>query len=250
MKLYKYYPENINSIKSLSVNGLWCNYPNSMNDPADCLGYIDRLLSKEQIDLFKEKIFNSDNNNFKKLLNFPDDKIVDFFNLRRRKPIEIYTFCSLSETFDNVLMWSHYASAHTGFVIELEFDDKEIDYHFQKVKYVDNLPDIEVDKVADFLLGRDENMSYILEDISYKASFWNYEREWRIWRSNPSYYRYNKNNLKRVFFGFNSNIEMISIVTKLAGDINPDVEFYFMNLDNENLGLKYTEEFIYPKAKK
>ncbi len=242
MKLFKYCPENLNSIKSLSVNGLWCHYPNKMNDPADCLGYLDRNISKEKVELFKEYIFQAKENRFKYLLEYTDDKIVDYFNYRRRKFIDKYAFCSLSETFDNVLMWSHYASSHTGFVVELHFEDSQVDYHFQKVNYLNELPDLDVVKIAEFLCGKDEYLSYDLEDISYKYSFWSYEKEWRIWRFKPSYYRYRSDNLKRIYFGMNSNIELISIVIKLASEINPDVEFYFMKLD-KNIGLTYTDKF-------
>ncbi|TOC13300.1 hypothetical protein CGJ90_24575, partial [Vibrio parahaemolyticus] len=31
-----------------------------------------------------------------------------------------FGICSLSKTFENILMWSHYADNHKGFVVEFE----------------------------------------------------------------------------------------------------------------------------------
>jgi hypothetical protein len=140
-----------------------------MNDPADCLGYLDRDISSEDIHIFKKYILKSDDVDIKRIVNFSDDKIGNFFNVQRKKLIEKYTFCSLSETFDDILMWSHYASSHIGFVIEFDFEDSKIDHHFQKINYVDILPKLDVSKIAQFMYGKDENLYYFLKDISLKA---------------------------------------------------------------------------------
>jgi len=104
MKLYKYFPDNANSFKALSVRGLWCHYPNKMNDPADCLGYLDRDFSSEDVNLFKEYIAKSNDSDIKNIINYEDKKIIEFFNLQRRELIGKYAFTSLSESFDDILM--------------------------------------------------------------------------------------------------------------------------------------------------
>lgn len=50
------------------------------------------------------------------------------------------------------------------------------------------------------MYGKDENLYYFLEDLSVKSSDWNNEKEWRIWRSKPCYYRYDKTTIKKYIF--------------------------------------------------
>jgi hypothetical protein len=239
MKLYKYFPDNVNSFKSLSVRGLWCHYPTKMNDPADCLGYLDRDFSVEDIKIFKKYISKSNDADIKRIVNFDDDKIISFFNIQRKKLIEEYAFCSLSETFDDILMWSHYASSHTGFVIEFDFEDSKIDHHFQKINYTDILPKLDITKIAQFMYGKDENLYYFLEDISLKAKVWGSEKEWRIWRSKPCYYHYEGKNIKNIYFGVNTSLETKAIVAKLAGELNKEVLFHFMEFSQNPVKLVF-----------
>lgn len=239
MKLYKYYPDNVNSFKSISVNGLWCHYPNKMNDPADCLGYLDREITKEEVEIFRNNFKDCDDPTKRKIYNSPDELISQFINLQRKKFINNYTFCSLSETFDDILMWSHYSSSHTGFVIEFEFEDSEIDYHFQKVIYTDYLPKLDIQKIADFLNGNDDYISCFLEDASLKSTVWASEKEWRIWRDKPCYYIYKGKNIKNVYFGVNASDETKAIIAKLVGELNEDVLFYFMEFSQNPVRLTY-----------
>lgn len=85
---------------------------------------------------------------------------------------------SLTETPDNLLMWSHYAAQHTGMVIEFDelhsiFDELTIPKDnpglYQKVVYSDSRPiwkNLEDRKIQDFMLT--------------KSKEWAYEKEWRI----------------------------------------------------------------------
>lgn len=88
-------------------------------------------------------------------------------------------FC-LSEVPDSLLMWSHYAASHTGFL--LEFDARHTYFHQQKgpedefrhlrrVEYRETRPSANLtdfDGVDVFLV---------------KSGHWAYEREWRIFRA-------------------------------------------------------------------
>jgi Protein of unknown function (DUF2971) len=86
---------------------------------------------------------------------------------------------SLSEDPANLLMWAHYASNHSGFVLELDdahewFHQRKTDEdefrHLRKVTYVSRTE-------SRYLMDLEG------EDILYaKAADWNYEREWRIIR--------------------------------------------------------------------
>lgn len=241
MILYKYYPDNANSYKAISLRGLWCHYPKKMNDPADCLGYLDIDLSKNDIDIFRNAFENNIDPSLSRIFRFSDEQIITFTNLQRKDRINRFTFCSLSEDFLDVLMWSHYASSHTGFVIEFEFPDSEIDHHFQKINYTDYLPKFDAKKLADIMIENPEDMSYFLKDISIKSSAWSSEKEWRIWRSNPCYYHYQGKNVKNVYFGVNCSLETQSIVSKIIGHWNDDALYNFMEFDKNPIKLTFRD---------
>jgi hypothetical protein len=86
---------------------------------------------------------------------------------------------SLSEVPDNLLMWSHYAANHTGFVLGFDsrhpyFNERKAESdelrHLRRVEYRDSRPSGPMtgfDGVAVLLV---------------KSQHWAYEREWRIFR--------------------------------------------------------------------
>lgn len=96
MKLYKYYPDASDSIYSLQNGYVWQGKYSSFNDPFD--GQIFQTPKLQKLSFSKENVL------------------------------------CLSETNDNVLMWSHYAGGHTGFCIEFtDCKDEELDAY--KAKY-------------------------------------------------------------------------------------------------------------------
>ena len=88
-------------------------------------------------------------------------------------------FC-VSETHDNILMWSHYAANHTGAVIESQAV-REVDSPLlvaQPVRYSRDVPRLSYDIMMNSELGRDE----ILKTVTLtKSDVWAHEREWRVW---------------------------------------------------------------------
>lgn len=82
---------------------------------------------------------------------------------------------SLSETRDNLLMWSHYAKEHTGFVLML---DSSHDFF----KGDDSLPGFAKPERVEY---RSEPPRTTIEEVTVseiffaKWSLWKYEREWR-----------------------------------------------------------------------
>ncbi len=85
-------------------------------------------------------------------------------------------FCSMSERYDSLLMWSHYSDQHKGVCIE--YDVKSSDFLSDLC-----FPVIYTDKVFDATsyhtdVSKTAGMSLIA--ASYKHKDWGYEREWRI----------------------------------------------------------------------
>lgn len=84
----------------------------------------------------------------------------------------------LSEVYDSMLMWSHYAQNHTGYCIEYYFDEKDMFYkHLYPVVYTKHRYII---TKSDIL----ENTEWIYRTTCRKSDVWSYEKEWRIITAN------------------------------------------------------------------
>lgn len=79
-----------------------------------------------------------------------------------------YGVLSLTDSHDNVLMWSHYADSHKGFVIGIDRNAKVIRDKLREVKYTSIRPKISYQEIL-----RDKY------DFSIKSSVWSYEKEFR-----------------------------------------------------------------------
>ena len=150
MILYKYYPLNSYTFRSLARRGLYCHYPRKMNDPFECLAILDRKYSKRDLKTIRDLSRNSRYSRVRQLADIKDDRGLSIrLNNARRQRIENFAFCALSEKSDDVLMWSHYCNSHTGFVIGIEIEDS----HLVKVQYKAKLPKLDAASYINFLDG-------------------------------------------------------------------------------------------------
>jgi hypothetical protein len=86
----------------------------------------------------------------------------------------IGVYC-MTEVRDSIVMWSHYASLHTGFCLEFRTDDPFFSQvHPVEYAKTNELPCVNV------LLNWDKATSAHAEGLLTKAKEWAYEREWRI----------------------------------------------------------------------
>jgi hypothetical protein len=107
----------------------------------------------------------------------------------RRIMADTTIFC-LSETPDNLLMWSHYAQNHTGAVIKF-LSLPEVDSPIilaQPVRYTTQIPRRTFANLMDLDKARKEVIDII---TLTKSEVWAYEKEWRIitglWNKTQSY---------------------------------------------------------------
>lgn len=208
MLLYKYYTMNVNSLDSLANQGIWCHNPIHMNDPMEGLIHLRRELTSEQLAQVMEYAKGSKHDFFRNI----NSGLVDVNHVMhelRKKQYNKFSFGALSESFNNSLMWSHYADQHRGFVIGIDF---QIDHQFVKVKYVKDLPEFDVvrwcrlfDKTE---VNEEQFIHMMIEDISFKSEIWNYEKEWRVWRESPCYYYYTTpHEIKEIYLGLRFDSE-------------------------------------------
>ncbi len=86
---------------------------------------------------------------------------------------------TLSERWDSPLMWSHYASSHTGFCIEYDATDNRCGY-IKKVQY-GSQQGIRASDVYSWKIDKIESALKTVVDATFfsKANDWGYESEWR-----------------------------------------------------------------------
>ncbi|TSA38876.1 MAG: DUF2971 domain-containing protein [Porphyromonadaceae bacterium] len=81
---------------------------------------------------------------------------------------------SLSAIPDNILMWSHYSSNHTGFVVGFDSESLCNDYDFDYLEPVNY--QIEYPTIS----GLEEITDQFHKKFFFKSQLWEYEQEWRI----------------------------------------------------------------------
>ncbi|WP_271043310.1 DUF2971 domain-containing protein [Pseudomonas sp. VB3] len=204
MRLYKYLSPELTSV--LENQMVRFSQPSSLNDPYELKPHISSLMSDEDmLTHFSQHLPSMIDDEYLKLdphikSVFPYGKFKKAMTkiLKNSEPLMLNTittntplfseklfetmdkflgiFC-LSEIPDNELMWSHYANAHQGFL--LEFDSESLFFnqkrssvdellHLRQIQYSAQRPSITLNKITDFT------------PFLTKGTQWSYEREWRM----------------------------------------------------------------------
>ncbi|MDP2144282.1 MAG: DUF2971 domain-containing protein [Gallionella sp.] len=204
MRLYKYlHPDRIDVLRNGTIR---FSSPKILNDPFELKPHISAITSKEDIHSdFEAKFPNILAEEYAKLPEqFRRHIPLDLFQKLARSQLpqlkaqfqefsematpmlqrvisekleENIGILCLTESPDNLLMWSHYADSHQGFVIEFDttvpfFDQRKSPEdelrHLRKVIYQERRPSL--------ILSEVENFSSLLT----KSVDWSYETEWRM----------------------------------------------------------------------
>ena len=174
-------------------------------------------------------------------------------------------------TFDNFLMWSHYANGHNGVCIGYETEKEETDkcnitcvvgpnsegkeiefpLEIDRVKYSGSVPPIDFYEFCHAFINEGDtdlmNLSksrwhpyadYIKKIFLHKLDPWSYEQEWRL--ANVEFkesmpedkmFKYANNALKTVYFGVNSDVYSQLRIYNILGD---SVTYYKCKLNGSN----------------
>lgn len=166
-------------VESLKKNYVWLSMPKDFNDPYDCAGCFD--MEKTLENLLREKQQNGDISKIlsrHKNLSNTTQEILENSRAKLKnalqKKVKISCF---SETYNNILMWSHYAQNHTGFCIEYNISNLELTNSFKKQLFPVFYTPKPIDMSKAILSKQKEIFENIL--IINKSEDWKYEREWR-----------------------------------------------------------------------
>lgn len=198
MYIYKYRDFNINSLKALHDNKLWFSRGVKFNDPFDCtldvpFTIIDESSLRDFITLNphnsmmvkyalnnKEVISNVVKAQFKKSVELINENGIESHSLG---PLYEFVMVSLLRSFvccfstesTNRLLWSHYASSHSGFCIR-----------FKKDLIINELPIHEGNNVTysnskiNLMHSLTKGTNPARDIIFTKSDDWSYEKEYRI----------------------------------------------------------------------
>ena len=227
---YKYLPFTEGSLKVLDENTLKFTHPDDFNDPFDCLPYIDEeklaefmLKQPELKQLFRSKYGTGAKFLRNKTKILKDlEKHKDSFLSATLKNVGV--LC-LSKDSKNILMWSHYAQNHTGFVIEFKInlipsvnlnqvnmnELVKMLYPY-RVKYSDKRPSLDFD-----------NMNTSLQTgLLTKHTGWEYEQEERVIDliHGPGIHKFNPNLVNSVILGLKISQDNKEILMQKINQFN------------------------------
>lgn len=196
--LHKFTSINDNLHKSLKEGYLWHSRPAILNDPFDCY---HKLLTYEPS---KTDIIDFCTRNFKegelpltlqieRLLKNPQ-KLVEAQQDTLQDNINGRGICCFAKNYKKILMWSHYASQHTGVCLVFK-PHLDTSFLIVKVRYTNEF--VPQNYYGEYRKG-------VLVMLSTKSKDWKYEQEYRS-IGKPGTYSFNKAMLSEVIFGCKTN---------------------------------------------
>lgn len=195
-KLYKYRSfERIDFIEEIiKSNKIWAASPLDFNDSFDCMPFVNIRNSTRQVKEYISNEIKSHKFLLRKERRFILKKHVkeikskkDMFISIWKKVICNYGIVSFEESFDNLLMWSHYADSHKGICIEFSLKENFVSQLIKEkivsgnVKYDNNQPEMKhsFDYAFNICRSREELFNLVRDIIFTKYEGWAYEKEWR-----------------------------------------------------------------------
>tara|TARA_R110002049_G_scaffold174917_7_gene342162 strand:- start:912 stop:1754 length:843 start_codon:yes stop_codon:yes gene_type:complete len=202
MELFKYLSDN--RLRVLGNGLIRFTQPNSLNDPfelkPELLSFADAPYTQESIERQYLEIFRGVYESLpserKKLLSFKQveasiDKdhlfksvTATMGNQTGQVKSELHRILgssigvlSLSETPHNLLMWSHYANDHKGYVIGFDSEHEYFEQRrseqdqlrcLRKVRYSKDMPVVDLTDIKS------------IDELMIKGIDWSYEQEWRM----------------------------------------------------------------------
>ncbi len=211
MKVYKYrggVNTLVRDLHSIYKNVFFAPNAKLLNDPCETLILDDNF--KLQLNIFSKLIKN-----------VPEEPKQNFLSayenvIELRKELGIY---SLSKSYDDELLWAHYANSHTGFCIEYDLDilmneNKFYDFYSFDIKYSKKPPQVEFRH----LINNKKQIGVLQKLAGVKSKQWKYENEIRIITDKSGIHDYDYRAVTGVYFGFKMpEHNRIQIMSRLRG---------------------------------
>lgn len=222
-RLYRYRPIDTldRDIGTINQHGLWMAPYKKMNDPME--GYYEYRTFTNNDEKRAQRIAQHESTR----LRIFDEKMS-------------LGICCFNDSFENDLLWAHYASKSEGFCIAYNTDRlirsiPKPAYSLVRIFYSDRTPEMDSKHLSK------KDPSFLAKMIlSQKKTCWSYEREWRIiGPCNNFAVTISKNIINCIYFGVNASKNTQDIVMK---GINIDrIHFYKLEVNGYKLQRKRIE---------
>lgn len=224
---------------------LWFSKPLAFNDPLDCVPVVSSAATDEEFKAYLDRLFKQQNPEMGRtsrraaisdILRDPrrrhDSEVVkQMFKDTVEKAVNSAGVLSLTSRYDHVLMWSHYASSHSGICLRFKIREASWIKSAQKVIYSADRPIMNV--------IRDEAKDMQRKAILTKADFWSYEDEWRIIdpMRGAGAHAFDPPDLDGVIFGKKTTPEHRAEIARLVSRLPHTVELLQSDIDSKQYRL-------------
>lgn len=204
--LYKYFPDNDDSLRTIRDGYLYFSSPRNFNDPFDCLTNREKYILKGGEEITKHR--------------------------------EDLGVCCFSLVNDNPVMWAHYTNQYQGFCIKLKNEKLLKSKNIGIKTFVSYLKDYnpsnkEFDEIVEKLNGlevlpnKTKELFHIIlrliENYTWKDIKWGYEEEFRAisWTTENFHRRFkiDKEDLEEVYIGHKMKIKNSNYYDQLISAI-------------------------------
>jgi len=254
MKIYKYLPISEGSKAVLTTGTLKYNNSDGFNDPFDCITSYDVEASMAYFESRKD-IFLAASNHLKYS---PSKRIENkrkmYYGIKRsiasgefhNDIIKRVGICCFSRSSNNILMWSHYAQNHTGFVIEFEvnFNDPTAKFSNLENKLIGY--DVVYQEHMPIITAGNREFESVKGVFLTKSTDWSYEQEYRVITTDkgPGIHDFDSNMISRVIVGAKISPpdyqEIKKIVMNLSKQLNKKIPIIKAEMVKGKYSLKTT----------
>ncbi len=194
-------------------NRLFWPSPANFNDPFDCSPAYSNQGSKLKQQFAYRKMIND---HFRGHLKAEKKARVaealrvapEVFQARmaenRRRTMSETAVCCLSSVPDNILMWTHYASADEGICLRFTPVNKNADFFIKQLMHFEFAHPVEYSSQRPVInVLKDDNDEHLRLALLTKADFWSYEHEWRMigYRKGPGLFDFPEVCFDGIIFG-------------------------------------------------
>ncbi|WP_218619101.1 DUF2971 domain-containing protein [Vibrio algicola] len=226
MKVYKYLPFSEGSKRILSDGTMKFSHYSDFNDPFDCKTAYDIEKSMEYVNT-RPDIFSEAGRQLglsKIGLEQTKDKMLS----QMRASLETGEFhegiigevgiCCLTKTPDNLLMWSHYADNHKGFVIEFTLSHKDYEMHMGNVEEKLFGWDVEYSNNMPMITAGTRDFNAVKDVFLTKSLDWKYESEYRVlaMQKGPGIHNIDRSMITKVIGGVNISDDDFDVLKSLV----------------------------------
>lgn len=231
-ELYKHTTISNNLYKTLLNAELWFAAPTSFNDPFDCQindqtnwtdanirDYLTRTAQATRQLIDPEDVVRKNQQS--------PGSFNKFFKDNYKKLLSKQGVACFLPNPDNLLLWAHYSSSHTGVCLKFDITkDEDLFALTFAVKYSKDYPQF------DYLTERDQLVN---KAMLTKSIHWKYEDEIRVIKTKFGNHPFKKESLKEIIFGCKADPNEIRTIRQIVTNANyPDLKLRQLKLkDNE-----------------